>query len=343
MHLNVDQRNQALGQMQAGIPSAQVARTFGVHEQTMRRLRQRFAQTGHVRDRPRSGRPRETSARTDRAMVRSHVRNRFSVPKRTARATPGRRRNHISAKTVRRRLRTSCLRARRPYCGARLNRNLRRNRLNWALNHSRWALGRWRNVLFTDECKFNTDFNDRRQYVYRRPNERFNDDCVKERDRWGGASTMVWAGFKFGHRTPLVFLDRAPGRNAPRGINAQRYINDVLQPVVVPYVRYHPRTQLMHDNARPHTARLTTNYLQANNVQVIPWPAMTPDMNPIEHVWAELKRRLSFVTLNDRQQLRAFLQREWAALAPRYLNKLIRSMVRRCRALVNANGGHTRY
>ena len=76
---------------------------------------------------------------------------------------------------------------------------------------------------------------------------------------------------------------------------------------------------------------------------MIPWPAMTPDMNPIEHVWAELKRRLSFVTLNDRQQLRAFLQREWAALAPRYLNKLIRSMVRRCRALVNANGEHTRY
>lgn len=140
-----------------------------------------------------------------------------------------------------------------------------------------------------------------------------------------------------------MFLDWIPGRNGARGVNAQRYVNDVLQPIVVPFVRQHPQTVLMQDNAAPHTAHVTTNFLRNNNVPMLPWPSMSPDMSPIEHVWAELKRRLSFVTVHTRQQLQAFLQREWAALTPRYMRNLVRSMTSRCRELVNKNGGHTRY
>lgn len=135
MRLDVDQRNRAIGQLQAGVTAAQVARNFGVHEHTVRRLRHRFVQTGQVQDRPRSGRPCETSARTDRTIVRDHVRDRFLVPQRTARATRGRTRNRINARTVRRRLSESQLRARRPYYGARLSNAHRANCYNWAVNH----------------------------------------------------------------------------------------------------------------------------------------------------------------------------------------------------------------
>ena len=69
-----------IGQLQGGLTAAQVARNFGVHEQTIRRLRQRYGVTGTVNDRPRSGRPRETTRQQDRPIALTHLRRRFEVP-----------------------------------------------------------------------------------------------------------------------------------------------------------------------------------------------------------------------------------------------------------------------
>ena len=68
-------------------------------------------------------------------------------------------------------------------------------------------------------------------------------------------------------------------------INAQRYVADVLNLHALPFIRQHgPGVTLMQDNSRPHVARVTTQFLQQNNVKVMPWPAVSPDLNPIEHI-----------------------------------------------------------
>lgn len=342
MKLSNEERLRAIGQLQAGTSAAQAARNFGVHEHTVRRLRARYAATGTVNDRVRSGRPRETTRRQDRQIVLSHLRQRFTVPKDTARNTQGRTRNRVSPRTIRRRLREAGIRARRPYCGARFTPVHIRNRLQWARLHRQWTLRRWQTVMFTDESKFHVDFNNRRQYVYRRRNERFADACVKERNHFGGASTMVWAGFTYHGKLRLVFLDNVRGARQ-RGITAQRYVDDVLRPVVIPFVQNNPGVTLQQDNARPHSARLTQAFLQQNNIHVLRWPSMSPDMNPIEHVWAYLKNKLQDNNIHTRIQLQNFLVREWAALPQRFLQKLVMSMRRRCVALIAANGRHTRY
>lgn len=339
MKLSREQRLRALGRLEAGEPAAQVARAFNVHEQTIRRLRHRHAQTGSVDDRPRSGRPRVTTRRQDRLILLRHLRNRFTVPTRTARNTPGRGQARISARTVRRRLRAAGLRCRRPYVGARLTPNHRLRRLNWAQRYRRWVLARWRDVLFTDEAKFSVDANDRRVHVYRRRGERFADPCVREIDRWGGPSTMVWGGIENGGKTDLIFFDNARGR----GLTAQRYVDNVLRPVVVPYLRARPGMILQQDNARPHTARITQQYLRQQNVNVLPWPSLSPDLNPMEHVWDYLKRRVRTHNLRNRRDLEQAVRQEWANLPLRFIRRLVASMRRRCTALVNANGGHTRY
>ncbi len=68
-------------------------------------------------------------------------------------------------------------------------------------------------------------------------------------------------------------------------LNAQRYRDEILRHIVVPFIHD-------HDNARPHVARICTQFLEAENIPVLAWPAYSPDMSPIEHVWDALDRRI---------------------------------------------------
>ena len=129
--------------------------------------------------------------------------------------------------------------------------------------------------MFSDESEFLLFCSDRRQRVYRRRGERFIEACIREQDRFGGGGVMLWAGICHGHKTELVFVEGA--------LNAQSYCDTILQPVVVPFIQRHSVT-FQQDNARPHIVRICNEYLQANNVDVLPWPAFSPDLSPIEHL-----------------------------------------------------------
>ena len=99
-----------------------------------------------------------------------------------------------------------------------------------------------------------------------------------------------------------------------------------------------------HDNARPHTAPVTANFLAQNNVNVLPWPALSLDINPIKHIWDELGRRArTNHQINNVQNLTRALQREWQALPNVLIRRYINSMRRRIRACIASNGGNTRY
>ena len=70
-------------------------------------------------------------------------------------------------------------------------------------------------------------------------------------------------------------------------LNGDRYIRNVLQSVAMPHFDNHPlaiRPLYMDDNARPHHSRAVTALLQTEAVLTLPWPAMSPDLNPLEHV-----------------------------------------------------------
>ncbi len=84
---------------------------------------------------------------------------------------------------------------------------------------------------------------------------------------------------------------------------------------------------------------------KAENIPVLAWPAYSPDMSPIEHVWDALDRRIrqcAPVPANI-QQLHTAIKEEWTNITQTTINNLINSMWRRCVALCEANGGHTKY
>ena len=100
----------------------------------------------------------------------------------------------------------------------------------------------------------------------------------------------------------------------------------------------------MHDKARPHSAAMTRQFLVTNNINVLDWPANSPDLNPIEQVWDELGRRVrrnhAIHTVND---LSAALQVEWANLHAPFIQHYVNSMRRRITVCIAQNDGHMRY
>ena len=102
---------------------------------------------------------------------------------------------------------------------------------------------------------------DGRIRVLRRRWERFADNCLIERDRFGGGSDMVWGGI-MGRKTNLIVVQG--------NLNAQGYISEILQPEVVPFLQRHVPAVLMHDNARPHVARICRKgYGEIANFRVV--------------------------------------------------------------------------
>ena len=125
-------------------------------------------------------------------------------------------------------------------------------------------------------------------------------------------------------------------------IKAQTYINEVLAVEDVPFIQFHgPNVNFMGDNARPHSAAITRQFLATNNVNVLDWPTNSPALNPIEQVWDELGRRVrrnhAIHTVND---LAAALQAEWANLPTPFIQRYANSMCRCITACIAQNGGH---
>ena len=148
---------------------------------------------------------------------------------------------------------------------------------------------------------------------------------------------MVWAGINNNRKTNLVIING--------NLNAQPYRDEILAPVVIPYVNANPNAIFQQDNARPHTARLTTQYLQANNVDVFEWPSKSPDLSPIEQVWDLLDRRVRQRPVQPQtlRQLQHALVQEWNNISMNVIRLYIRSMRRHCRAVIQSTEGHTRY
>ncbi|GBN96913.1 hypothetical protein AVEN_125716-1 [Araneus ventricosus] len=101
----------------------------------------------------------------------------------------------------------------------------------------------------------------------------------------------------------------------------------------------------MDDNTRPHRANIADECLQSEDITRMDWPAYSPDLNPIEHVWDMLGRQIS-----ARQppptclpELRRALLDEWCNIPQDQIHNLILSMPRRCKACIASSGRHTPY
>ena len=150
-----------------------------------------------------------------------------------------------------------------------------------------WNSQQWSIVAFTDEalCTLRPLKNYAR--VWRREVERFETQNMLPSFKSGFVSLSVWGMFSSSGRSPLV---RIPGT-----LNQDKYINILQQYVLQFKTVYRPGKNdflYQHVGCGPHRAKKVSLFLEAKGEEVLPWPAQSSDMNPIENVWAIMKRKL---------------------------------------------------
>ncbi|KAE8736740.1 hypothetical protein FOCC_FOCC017805, partial [Frankliniella occidentalis] len=119
------------------------------------------------------------------------------------------------------------------------------------------------------------------------------------------------------------------------------YIN-ILAETMLPAVRpLRPDGNIvfMQDNAGIHTARDTMAFLHAEGVEVIYWPSHSPDLNPIEHVWAMMEKEWDNRNEATREALSAHILEAWQTFVnrPQMIRNMVESMPRRLAAVIAAN------
>ncbi|GFW19627.1 transposable element Tcb1 transposase [Trichonephila clavipes] len=266
-----------------------------------------FLETGSAGRRPRQGRRRATTPNEDRYLVLTarRHRNMNATLLQQHRSATG---TTVSTRTVRNRLHGVGLYARRPMVCVRLTSRHRRDRREWATEHVNWRRNEWSNVLFSDESRFSVHPNNRRIFIWR--------ECGN-----------------------LYIIRDGP-------LTARRYSDEILRPIVVPYAAaIGDDFILMDDNCRPHRANLVEDFLFEEGIVRMEWPASSPDMNPIEHVWDALGRRVAGHQPPPQtlQELERALLEEWDRIPQLVINSLIDSMPQRCSALLAVRGNHTPY
>lgn len=323
---------------QQGLSMRDIARQVGRTHSDVIRTWNRFQESGNVNDRPRSGRPRSTTAAQDRylqMLVQRHNGSNANELRRDFLDATG---VMVTTQTVRNRIHSNSLRSRRVWRGPKLTPHHRAVRYQWARNHEMWNLNQWHSVLFTDEVRICLTPDNNRQRVWRRPgNEerlRYSAGHVQQ----GGGSMMFWGGIFCGSRTPLVPVVGM--------LTAVQYRDTILIPFVEPFRRRVGHNFILQDdNARPHRAQVVNDYLNGTDIARMDWPAMSPDMNPVEHAWDQLKRAIRGRRHppESLDELRRAAIEEWDNLPQQRLDHLVDSMPRRIQACRRARGGTTRY
>lgn len=166
--------------------------------------------------------------------------------------------------------------------------------------------------------------------------EKVGAPIVKEKGQFGGGSVKIWAGISLHSKTQAVVVNQ--------NLNPQWYQDLIIRPCVIPHVQANHRMVFMQDGAPCHTARTTREMLQRNNIRVLDWLPCFPDFNPIENLWDEMVRRIRRLPgQQNLVQLQRDILNEWNSVPQIFLHNYFNSMRQRCLALIQSNGGHTRY
>lgn len=288
---------------------------------------------------PKIGRPRKLNQSWEKYItqvaVRGHILTAKGISKHLA-ETAG---ILVSAPTIIRALRRHCIFSRRRTKKPFISKTNKLKRLEFQRKHKHWDGNDWDRVLWTDETRICFLGADGRDRTFIRRGDPLRPHNIMPTKQAQGGSIMLWGCMSSGGVGVLALIKEK--------LSASAYINVLrssLGPSLTKLGLHNPRPYFQQDNAPCHVAAKTVNWLVRHGMTLLKWPPQSPDLNPIEHLWDYLKRKIyAGPPIQNTKHLWARAQEEWGKIPTQLCLKLVRSMPSRLEAVRENKGMSTRY
>jgi transposase len=211
-----------------------------------------------------------------------------------------------------------------------------KERLAWARAHVDWTLDDWRRVVWSDETKINRFGSDGHRYAWKRDYEQLQPKHVQQTVKHGGGSIKLWSCITYDGVGYIVKIGDTLDKDLYLSI-----LKEDLQATVDEYGVDQEKMIFQHDNDPKHTAGIVKEWLSNQPFEVIKWPAQSPDLSPIENMWALLKLKLYRDYDRPPKGMNEHWERiheTWYKITKEECQKVIGTMPERCKRVIKAKG-----
>lgn len=335
--LTQSQRENVIARLDAGDPTSKIVAETGVSQGSVSNIRQQCRP-----DLPKSlgGRPKKMTETADRHALRLITSGKADTAVEVGQILADTSNTHVEPITIRRSLRRAGL-----YAGAKTNKPLlgrrhKKARLEFAHMYRDWTPEDWKAVMWSDETKICRLGNPGRKWVWKKKGEPPTERTTRGTMKHGGGSIMFWGC--------MGWKGVGNGARIEGIMNKELYLEileDNLLESIEEWGMEAKNVIFQQDNDPKHTAKTTQAWLSNQEFRVMGWPAQSPDLNPIEHLWEHLKRKLAEYETPPRgvNELWERVAETWPTIDAEFCQKLILSMPARLEAVIQAKGGITKY
>ncbi len=334
--LSKDTRNKIVDLHQSGKTESAIGKQLGVKKSTVGAIIRKWKTYKTTDNLPRSGAPRKISPRGVKMITRTVSKN--------PRTTWGdevndlqRAGTKVTKATISNTLRRQGLKS----CSARRVPLLKpvhvQARLKFAREHLNDPEEDWENVIWSDETKIELFGKNSTCRVWRRKNAELHPKNTIPTVKHGGGKIMLWG----------CFSAKGPGRLicVKERMNGAMY-REILSENLLPSARALKMKRgwvFQHDNDPKHTTRATKEWLRKKHFKVLEWPSQSPDLNPIENLWRELKVRVAQRQPQNITALEEICMEEWAKIPATVCENLVKTYRKRLTSVIANKGYITKY
>lgn len=331
--ISLDLRKRIVDAYKSGEGYKKLSKRFNVSKTGVRSIVKKFEATKMLVNKTGRGRKRKISKMLERKLVRTATKN-PRVTAGTLVSDAAKSGVTISKKTVARVLHRNGLHAHRPRKTPLLKKRHLKARLDYAKGNLEKDSTHWKRVIWSDETKLELFGHRNVAFVWRKKGEAYNPKNTIPTVKHGGGSIMLWGCFSASGTGNLVKVEGIMKKE-----QYEKILNENLKQSAV-RMGLGRRFVFQHDNDPKHTSLLVKNYLQKSKVKVIDWPAQSPDLNPIENLWGELKQRVHARKPSNLKELEDYAKEEWASIPKERCFKLVQNYPKRLQEVIKQKG-HT--